>query len=51
MQVRNYIKMVHSDQNSHRLNSIALFSTKMVFAIQVVQMVVFTFGIKSKISV
>lgn len=51
MLVRNYTKTVHSDQNSLKQNSTVLFSMKMVFATQVVQMVVFTFGIKNKILV
>lgn len=51
MLVKNYTKMVHSDQNSLKLNSIALFSMKMVSATLVVPMVVSMFGIKNKISV
>ena len=48
MLVKNYTKMVHSDQNSLKLDLTALFSTRMVSVIQVVLMVVFMFGIKSK---
>jgi hypothetical protein len=51
MLVRNYTKMVHSDQNSHKLNLTVQFLTRMVSVTLEVLMVVFTFGIKSKTSV
>ena len=49
--VKNCIKMVHSDQNSHKQNSIVRYLMRMVFAIPVVPMVEFMYGIKNKILV
>jgi hypothetical protein len=49
MLVKNFSKMVHSDQNSHKLNSTVLLLMRMVSATLVVLMVESMFGIKSKI--
>ena len=51
MLVKNCIKMVHSEQNSHKQNSIVRCLTRMVFATLVVPMVEFMYGIKNKILV
>ena len=48
---RNYLRMVHSDQSSHRPNSHALHLMKRVFALVEEQMEMFTAGIKEESSV